>query len=84
MTHEHGKAAAGSYSQCQLRESKLHNGTKISLIEKGFSEKKLGSGGLKSTQTNSPSPAWSGIAGVLKSGRGVAGLWQQMWWLIRE
>ncbi len=32
-------------SQCQLKKSKLHNGRKNSLIEKGFSEKKMGLGG---------------------------------------
>ncbi len=45
VTCERGKAAVGSYSESQLRESKLHNGRKNSLIEKDFSEKKLGSGG---------------------------------------
>lgn len=50
VTCERGKAAVGSYSESQLRESKLHNGRKNSLIEKDFSEKKLGSGGgLKPT-----------------------------------
>ena len=38
-TCEGGKAAAGSYSQSQLKESKLHNGRKNTLTEKGFSEK---------------------------------------------
>ena len=38
MTHE--MTVAGSYLSCQLRESKLQNGWKNSLIEKGSSKKK--------------------------------------------
>ena len=81
-THEHGKAAVGSYSESQLRESKLHNGRKNSLIEKDFSEKKLGSGGGLKTTDKLTKPAWSGIATLLKSVRGVAGLRQQVRWPI--
>ena len=41
LTHEHGMAAAGSYSHSQLRAGKLHQGW-CSLIEKGCNEKTWG------------------------------------------
>ncbi len=80
MTRE--MAAAGSYSPCQLRESKLHNGWKNSLIEKGSSEKNGTGEGLKITDKLT-------IAGLewhcwgFEEWQGYGGA-AQMWLHIRE